>query len=266
MQEIEQLKGIMKALRDPVSGCPWDIKQDFSSIAPYTVEEAYEVADAVERNDMEDLKSELGDLLFQVIYHSQLAEEKGVFVFEDVVDSINDKLIRRHPHVFSDETVENTKHLEQRWEQHKKKEREIKNDNESSSALSGIAASLPALRWSQKIQKRAAATGFDWPELDPVFDKLEEEILELKAEINLQDNHDRIQDELGDVFFVCVNIAMHLGLDAEQVMRQGNQKFIKRFTVVEQLMNDEGMQFSDCTLEQMEEYWGKAKVFLGARH
>lgn len=266
MQEIEKLKEIMKALRNPAGGCPWDIQQDFSTIAPYTVEEAYEVADAIEREDMHDLKSELGDLLFQVIFHSELADERGLFNFEDVVDQINEKLIRRHPHVFEDEEVQSEEHLAQRWEQHKHDERKDKNEKEKSDdgTFDGIASSLPALKWSHKIQKRAARTGFDWPNIWPVFEKLEEELAELKQEIDQKENHDRILDELGDVLFVCVNIAMHLGVDAERALRHGNRKFISRFIGMEQLMQGDGKQFSDLSLEQMEEYWQRVKALQGA--
>lgn len=264
MQEIEQLQTIMKALRDPVNGCPWDIEQDFSTIAPYTVEEAYEVADAIERNDMEDLKSELGDLLFQVIYHSRMAEEAGEFVFQDVVNQINEKLVRRHPHVFADEKVEDLKQLGQRWEQHKQQERDKKNGKENcnNSVLNGITSALPALRWSHKIQKRAAATGFDWPDLNPVFEKLDEELAELKAEIAQQNNQTRILDEFGDVLFVCVNLAMHLDINAEQALRYANRKFISRFSMMEQLMISDDRKFDDCNLEQMEVYWQKSKQVL----
>lgn len=266
MQEIEKLKEIMKALRDPDSGCPWDIQQDFSTIAPYTVEEAYEVADAIERNDMEDLKSELGDLLFQVIFHSQLADEAGLFDFQDVVKQINEKLTRRHPHVFEDEKVENEEHLARRWEEHKHAERTEKSKNEDSghSAFDGIASTMPALKWSHKIQKRAASTGFDWPNIWPVFEKLEEELTELKEEIGKEENHERIIDEFGDVLFVCVNIAMHLGVDAEQALRHGNRKFISRFDVMEKLMGSDDKQFADCSLEQMEAYWQQAKKRLSS--
>lgn len=261
MQEIERLKDIMKSLRDPEKGCPWDIKQDFSSVVPYTIEEAYEVADAIERDDMADLKGELGDLLFQVIFHSQLADEKGLFNFEDVVNQINEKLVRRHPHVFEDEKVESEEHLAQRWEQHKHEERKDKSEKEKSAhkTFDGIASTMPALKWSHKIQKRAARTGFDWPDIWPVFEKLEEEVAELKAEIGHEENYERIMDEFGDVLFVCVNIAMHIDVDAEKSLRHANRKFMSRFIMMEQLMGSDGKQFDDCDLEQMEAYWQQAK-------
>jgi ATP diphosphatase len=264
MSEINKLLDIMSALREPETGCPWDIEQDFASVVTYTIEEAYEVADAIERGDMSELKDELGDLLFQVVFHAQMAQEQGDFCFDDVVKSINDKLTRRHPHVFGDEQVESMQQLEKRWQQHKQKERDGKDG--SSKTLDGIASALPALRWSQKIQQRAAATGFDWPDIAPVFEKLEEEVAELKQEIALQDNHARIMDELGDVLFVCVNLAMHLEVNAEQAMRHANKKFISRFTAMETLMQDEGAQLADLTLEQMEEYWQKTKLLLAANN
>jgi len=267
MQEIEQLKDIMKALRDPDNGCPWDIEQDFSSVAPYTIEEAYEVADAIERDDMEDLKSELGDLLFQVIFHAQMADEKGLFNLEDVVNQVNEKLVRRHPHVFADEKVESSTQLEHRWEQHKHEERKIKSENDKADpgTFDGIASTMPALKWSHKIQKRAARTGFDWPEIWPVFEKLEEELAELKDEIVHEDNYERIQDEFGDVLFVCVNIAMHIGVDAEKSLRHANRKFMSRFNAMEKLIGADDKRFTDCSLEQMEEYWQIAKKAPGTR-
>jgi ATP diphosphatase len=265
MQAINQLIEIMQALRDKQTGCPWDIEQDFRSISPYTIEEAYEVADAIERNDMADLKDELGDLLFQVIFHAQMAKEQGAFDFADVVTAINEKLVRRHPHVFADEQVENKRQLAERWEQHKQNERDNKSDKESVSVLDGIASTLPALRWSQKIQKRAARTGFDWPNISPVFDKLEEELAELKAEIGRPDNQERIIDEYGDVLFVCVNLAMHLDINAEESMRYASRKFIGRFQTMERLILQDNKSFDDLSLEQMEAYWQKSKQVLAAK-
>ncbi len=260
MAHIETLLGIMTALRDPQAGCPWDIEQNFSTIAPYTVEEAYEVADAIERNDLAELKDELGDLLFQVVFHAQMASEQGAFDFNDVVRAICDKLTRRHPHVFAEDKTRDKARLERQWEQHKQHERNSKAPNQS--ALHGVASALPALRWSQKLQKRAVATGFDWPSIEPVFDKLHEEIEELKAEIHQPDNRERILDEYGDVLFVCVNLALHLQLDAEQALRQANRKFIKRFTLMEKLIQQDGKSLSALTLDQMESCWQLAKQKL----
>ena len=263
MNDIEKLLEIMTALRHPDNGCPWDIDQDFSSIVPYTIEEAYEVADAIERDDMSELKDELGDLLFQVVFYAQMASEQGLFDFHDVVQGINAKLVRRHPHVFGDNTTTDKAELEQQWEQHKQQERDSKPDH--AGALAGIATTLPALRWSQKLQKRAASTGFDWPDIAPVFDKLEEELLELKAEIGESDNQARILDEYGDVLFVCVNLAMHLKINAEQALRHANRKFIDRFNLMEQLIHCDGTSFDDLTLEQMEQYWQRAKQQLATQ-
>lgn len=262
MQPMTRLLEIMQALRDKESGCAWDIAQNFQSIAAYTVEEAYEVADAIERDDMRDLKDELGDLLFQVVYHAQMANEIGAFDFQDVVAAINDKLVRRHPHVFGAEKCRDKAELEQQWEQHKQLEREQKSNQTQGSSLDGIAATLPALRWSHKIQKRAASTGFDWPSIEPVFEKLEEEVAELKAEINQADNQEKILDEFGDVMFVCVNLAMHLDVNPEMALRHANHKFIMRFKTMEQLISDDKKSLSALSLEQMEGYWQKSKKLL----
>ncbi|MDH5613280.1 MAG: nucleoside triphosphate pyrophosphohydrolase, partial [Gammaproteobacteria bacterium] len=238
MQEIKRLQEIMRALRDPEAGCPWDQKQDFSTIAPYTIEEAYEIADAIERGDMHDLKDELGDLLFHVVFYAQLASEQNEFCFDDVVKAVNDKLVRRHPHVFSDNKAGTDEELLQAWEQQKASEREGKGRPDvATSALDGIAATLPALKWSEKIQKRAAHTGFDWAELAPVFEKLNEEIAELRHEVDVETNHERIIDEMGDVLFSCVNLSRHLGVSAEQALRQGNRKFIGRFQQMEKMIS-----------------------------
>lgn len=247
----------MAALRDPDSGCPWDIEQDFDSIKPHTIEEAYEVADAIERKDMDDLRDELGDLLFQVVYYAQMASERGLFDFDAVVDQLNDKLVRRHPHVFGDEVIENSEQLTERWEQHKQAERDERAAN--SSALDGVAASLPALLWSAKLQKRARRTGFDWPDVAPVFDKLDEELGELRAELNADAPAARVEDEFGDVLFVLVNLGLHVGVNAEHSLRHANQKFISRFTAMERMMREDGTGFDALTLEQMEVYWQRAK-------
>jgi MazG family protein len=265
MQEIEKLLEIMAALREPETGCPWDIEQDFKSISAYTVEEAYEVADAIERGDMHDLKDELGDLLFQVVYHAQLASEQGGFDFFEVVEAINEKLVRRHPHVFADEAVKNKQALMEAWEKHKREERKNK-QQVTMSALDGVASALPALRWAEKIQKRAAQTGFDWDDLEPVFEKLEEEIAELREEINIDNNEDRIADEMGDVLFSCVNLSRHLGVNPEQALRNANRKFIQRFQEMEKQIDAEGKSINKCTLDELEEYWQKSKQALGNKN
>ncbi|MCW8830623.1 MAG: nucleoside triphosphate pyrophosphohydrolase [Gammaproteobacteria bacterium] len=260
MAEIERLQDIMRALRDPDSGCPWDIKQNMQSITPYTIEEAYEIADAIERGDMHDLKDELGDLLFHVVFYAQMASEQQAFCFDDVVRAINDKLVRRHPHVFADDQAGSDEELLKAWEQQKASEREGKEKpDETGSALDGIASTLPALKWAEKIQKRAAHTGFDWDQLAPVFAKLHEEIDELKQEVAVENNHERIVDELGDVLFSCVNLSRHLDVSAEQALRQGNQKFIGRFRQMEKLIAGKGRVISDYSLAELEQQWQKAK-------
>ena len=259
MQELQKLLQIMVDLRDPEEGCPWDKKQSFESIAAYTVEEAYEVADAIERKHMDDLKNELGDLLFQVVFHSQMASEQNLFEFTDVVSAINDKLVRRHPHVFAEKCSKTEAELNRDWEQHKKKERAEKAETARTGYLDGVTSTMPALRWSEKLQIRAAHHGFDWDDVSPVFDKLNEEINELKAEIVHQDNQQRITDEMGDILFASVNLSRHLGVNPEQALRDSNRKFIARFEVVEQLLSEDGVHMEDCSVAVLEEYWQKAK-------
>ena len=256
----------MADLRDPENGCPWDIKQSFETVAPYTIEEAYEVADAIERNDMADLKNELGDLLFQIVFHARMAEESDQFDFIDVVNEINEKLVSRHPHVFAGDSGKSEEELSSDWENHKKKERAEKGgQQERSGYLDGIASAMPALRWSEKLQKRAAHHGFDWDGIAPVFDKLNEEIGELKAEIIHQDNQQRIADEMGDILFASVNLARHLGVNPEQALRDSNRKFISRFEIVEQLSHEDGRQMEGCSVAELEEYWQKAKQMMNRR-
>jgi nucleoside triphosphate diphosphatase len=253
---------IMAALREPESGCPWDIKQDFSSIANYTVEEAYEVADAIARGDMHDLRDELGDLLFQVVFHARMATEAGAFGFDDVVEAICTKLVNRHPHVFGDVVVKDEVQLQKAWEQQKRVERENKQTDSVAAAsgiLDGIAATLPALRWAEKLQKRAAQHGFDWPEIEPVFGKLDEEIGELQQEIPRLDNQQRIEDEMGDVLFACVNLARHLKVDPEQALRGCNRRFMSRFAKMEQLLERDGRVVDSTSLQELERYWQESK-------
>ena len=272
MHELEKLLQIMVDLRNPKDGCPWDVKQTFESIGAYTVEEAYEVADAIERKDMDDLKSELGDLLFQVVFHAQMAAEKNLFDFSDVVNEINNKLVRRHPHVFSDaiekSSVRDEEQLSRDWEEHKKKERNQKGQSGSNSStgyLNGIASTMPALRWSEKIQKRASHHGFDWDTIEPVFAKIYEEIDELKTEIAIDNNQERISDEMGDILFASVNLAKHVGVNPEQALRDANRKFISRFEVVEKLLCEDGKQMEDCSVAVLEAYWRKAKTIIHHR-
>ncbi len=261
--QIDKLLEIMAALRDPDNGCPWDIEQTFKSISAYTIEEAYEVADAIERMDLHDLKDELGDLLFQVVFHAHMANEQGVFNFEDVVTAISDKLVRRHPHVFGEERVKDKQALNEAWEKHKKDERQAKQQRQKS-VLDGIASTMPALRWSSKLQKRAAHHGFDWENIAPVLDKLQEEIAELKAELVQENNQERISDELGDILFACVNLSRHLDVNPEQALRDSNLKFISRFQVMEQLLSDDDRVMEKCSVEELEDYWQRAKDELSA--
>ncbi|QFT77923.1 nucleoside triphosphate pyrophosphohydrolase [Erythrobacter sp. THAF29] len=244
--QIERLLAIMARLRDPASGCEWDIAQDFASIAPYTIEEAYEVADAIERNDLTDLKDELGDLLLQVVFHARMAEEAGAFDFEDVVRSISDKMEARHPHIFGNEdgTME-----EARWENLKEAERAQKG---AKSALDGVALALPALMRAQKLQKRAARTGFDWPDTSGSEAKISEEIEELKSAAT----GDQKLEEAGDLLFAVVNFVRAHGIEAEDALRAANSKFEKRFRAIEALGGDE---FPKLSLDQQEELWQAVK-------
>ena len=259
---IAQLLDIMARLRNPEGGCPWDLQQDFSSIAPYTLEEAYEVADAIERNVPDDIRDELGDLLFQVVFHAQMAREKGWFGFADVVEAINSKMLRRHPHVFGDEQVADAEAQTEAWELHKAKERRSKGEDEDSSTLAGITPALPALVRAQKMQRRAARVGFDWEEIDEVLAKLEEEVAELRDAISSQESRQRQHEELGDILFSCVNLARFLGADAEQVLRQANSKFARRFREVERLAAAAGRRLQDCSLDELEMFWQQAKRAL----
>ena len=222
LNDIQSLLRIMARLRDPQGGCPWDLQQDFSTIAPYTVEEAYEVADAIDRGDLHDLKDELGDLLLQVVFHAQMASEQGAFDFGDVVASISSKMIRRHPHVFADTEVAGAGDVSANWEEIKRSERAAKGEQDVS-ALAGISRGLPEWLRATKLQSRAARTGFDWPDPAPVLDKLREEIDEVQAEFALaaagEDNQDRLQEELGDVLFVCANLARHARVDVGTALR-----------------------------------------------
>ena len=252
----------MAALRDPESGCPWDVRQDFKSIASYTVEEAYEVADAIARGDMHDLRDELGDLLFQVVFHARMASEIDAFGFDDVVEAICTTLVSRHPHVFEDVNIKDEAQLQQAWEQQKRAERDQKktgSSNATTGILDGIAATLPGLRWAEKLQKRAAHHGFDWPDIGPVFSKLDEEIAELKREIPLHDNQQRIADEMGDVLFACVNLARHLDVDPEQALRVCNRRFMSRFSIMEKLLHDDGKIVDTASLDELERYWQESK-------
>jgi len=243
---LEKLVEIMARLRDPETGCPWDVEQDFASIAPYTIEEAYEVADACQRNDMADLKDELGDLLLQVVFHSRMAEETGAFAIQDVIAAISDKMVRRHPHVFGDDPRESG-HAQ--WEIIKAAERGAREDK---SALAGVALGLPALMRAEKLQKRAARTGFDWPDPSGARAKIDEELIEIER----ADNADAREDELGDLLFATVNWARHLGVDPEVALRRANAKFEARFRAMEA---EAGDAFAGLSLDDKEALWIRAK-------
>ncbi len=255
MQNTRRLLDLMARLRHPTDGCPWDVRQDFASIAPYTLEEAYEVADAIERRDFDDLRLELGDLLLQVVFHARMAEEAGLFDFEDVAAGICEKLLRRHPHVFADARFDTDAERSAAWEQAKADERAGRNEG----VLDGVARALPALRRAQKLQQRAARVGFDWPDLAPVLDKLDEELAEVREALDAGDR-DAVADELGDLLFVMANLARHLKVDAEDALRRGNAKFERRFAYIEAALRDAGLRAEDCTLAQLDALWDAAKA------
>ncbi len=255
---MKKLLDIMASLRDPQSGCPWDIKQTFKTIIPYTLEEAYEVADAIEKGDMTELKSELGDLLFQVVFYAQMAKEQGDFDFSDVVDAVSEKLTRRHPHVFANDNNKNEAALHEAWEKSKAAERDGTADTDKACILDGVAKALPALKRAQKLQKRAAREGFDWPDIDPVLAKLEEEIAELRQAMQEKDES-AMFEESGDLLFSCVNVLRHLDIDAEESLRAGNKKFEKRFSYIEKKLDQQGKVFKKCSLDELELLWLEAK-------
>jgi ATP diphosphatase len=262
---IDKLRWIMAKLRDPETGCPWDKKQDFASITAHTIEEAYEVVDAIEQQDFVELEKELGDLLFQVIFYSQLGQEQQLFDFDKVVAAICEKLIRRHPHVFSDKSLLTDAEIKENWENEKAKERASKNISEdnvnSISVLTDIPKNLPALSQAAKIQKRCSHVGFDWDDINDVFAKIEEEVQEVKEELDAKEiNKEALGEELGDLMFAVVNLCRHAKQDPERLLRQANQKFTKRFHGVEAQVNASGNDFSQHNLEQLEQYWQQVKV------
>mgnify|MGYP001232590503 FL=1 len=259
MKELNEQLNILiktfKELRNPESGCPWDREQTFKSIASCSIEEAYEVADAIEREDFDSLKSELGDLLFQVIFHAEMASEKEIFDLEDVIFELNDKLTRRHPHVFEDGSVSSAQDSLKIWEDIKAQERKEKKQD---SLMDDVPVNLPSLSRAKKLQKRAARVGFDWQNSDRVFDKIDEEILELKNE-KATENKERISEEIGDIFFTLVNLTRHYDLDPEDIIRKANLKFEMRFRKMEQLAEQMNERLDDMTLEQLEIMWQKVK-------
>ncbi len=254
---LPRLLAIMRALRDPASGCPWDIEQDFGSIAPYTIEEAYEVADAIQRADWSDLSGELGDLLLQVVFHAQIAEDKKLFNFDDVANGIADKMVTRHPHVFGSESRDKTAAQQTRdWEAVKAAERAARAET---GTLDGVALGLPALLRAVKLQKRAARVGFDWPETHQVLDKIAEEITEL-VEAASSGDKDHTEEEFGDLLFVMANLARHMKIDPEAALRSANAKFTRRFKRIEALLAEAGKTAQDSDLAEMDALWDRAKV------
>jgi ATP diphosphatase len=263
---MERLLAIMAKLRDPQHGCPWDVQQDFRTIAPYTIEEAYEVADAIDRNDLPALKDELGDLLLQVVFHARMAQEQGAFAFADVAAAISEKMVRRHPHVFAGEDVADAQAQTVAWEEHKRREREA-DGHADTSALAGIARGLPEWQRAVKLQKRAAAVGFDWPDVTPVIAKLHEEIEEVRVEFAaITDDRadaparDRLEEEIGDLLFVAANLARHARVDVGSALRRANHKFERRFRSMEALASVDGVALADLPLEDQDRYWDRAKA------
>jgi len=251
---MQQLLEIMQQLRDPEKGCPWDVEQDFSTIAPYTIEEAYEVADAIARDNMDDLKDELGDLLFQVVFHAQMAKEQGSFSFEDVHMTVCDKMVRRHPHVFDDLKIKDANHQKNVWEIYKAEERKQKGEH---SLMDGIPSGMAELQRAVKLQKRAKKVGFDWDSAGPVLDKIDEELLEMRTAMASGDK-DAMEDELGDLLFAATNLARQLDIDPGTALRRGNAKFERRFRAME---NEAGGQdgLEELGLDEMESLWQKIK-------
>ena len=272
-KNIARLIDIMAALRTPVSGCPWDLEQTFSSIAPFTLEEAYEVADAIERGDLDDLKDELGDLLLQVAFHARLAQEAGAFAFDDVVDAICDKLLRRHPHVFGDEEQLSSDEVIEKWDEIKSLEKAARAARRASvggedvaqtapSLLDGVPLALPALTRAVKLQRKAGTVGFDWPNARQVIDKIREETDEVEAELAIAEDFPAtpaLAEEIGDLLFVVANLARKCGVDPEQALRGANTKFERRFHHIEQRLADSGASPAAATLEEMESLWDEAK-------
>jgi MazG family protein len=251
---IDTLLGIMARLRDPGRGCPWDREQNFSTIAPYTIEEAYEVGDAIERGDMAGLKDELGDLLLQVVFHARMAEEAGLFAFDDVANAISDKMIRRHPHVFGDAEIASVAAQNEAWEAHKAAERAASGD--SRSVLDGVALAFPALLRAAKLSRRAARIGFDWPDARGVIAKINEEVAEIEAEIDAETGPDRLEDEVGDLLFATANLARKLDVEPETALRRATAKFERRFRRVEALAAEQGI---GRDLDALEALWQQVK-------
>src|SRR5262245_51853282 len=259
---MERLLAVMRQLRNPQGGCPWDLEQNFATIAPYTIEEAYEVADAIERRDMVALKDELGDLLLQVVFHAQMAHEAGSFDFEAVAAAIAEKMVRRHPHVFGDVRVETADAQTVAWEEQKESERRAKAaaEGRDASVLDGVAAGLPALMRAVKLHRRAARVGFDWPQAADVLIKIDEELAEIKEEMRRNESQNRIRDEIGDLLFAVVNLARHLAVDPEAALRHANAKFERRFRQIEAQLAQSGRNPAEAGLDELEALWQRVKA------
>ena len=259
MDAMRRLLEIMARLRDPQSGCPWDQRQTYATIVPYTLEEAYEVADAIQRGALDELRDELGDLLFQIVFYSQIAQEEGRFDFDDVARGICDKMIRRHPHVFGNAEYQDDAQLRTAWEAHKAEERAAREEGARPSQMDGVARALPALIRAEKLQKRAARVGFDWPDAAGAFAKTREEFAEVEAEMGTADG-DRLQDELGDLLFAMVNVVRLLGMDAEQTLSRANEKFERRFRAMEDALHASGQSdMQALSLERLDALWDSVK-------
>jgi len=256
---IDEVRRIMARLRDPDTGCPWDVAQDFRSIAPHTIEEAYEVADAIERGDLDALRDELGDLLLQVVYHARMAEEEGRFDFDDVASGLAAKLVRRHPHVFGETVLANADERERAWEQTKSEERAAKGEDDVS-VVAGVTLGLPALKRAQKLQRRAARAGFDWPDTRGPRAKVEEELAELDAAAG---DPAAVEDEIGDLLFSVVNLARHHEVDAETALRRGTRRFEERLRQVERRVHEQGAALGELSLDELESHWRAVKAKAG---
>lgn len=260
MKPIDRLLELMALLRDKEKGCPWDVEQDFASIAPHTLEEAYEVVDAIEKNDMRNLREELGDLLLQVVFHSRMADEQGIFNFDDVAQGICDKLITRHPHVFADTKISSAAEQSEAWEKHKEKEKANKIDAKDADILEGVTLALPAMTRGLKLQKRAARAGFDWPDISMAFEKLDEEVKELEHVISNNGTPAEKLEEIGDIIFTCVNIARKLEVDPESAVRFCNNKFENRLHYIQAELNSQRRSIKDASFQELNDMWDQAKI------
>ena len=261
-KNIERLLDVMARLRDPKGGCAWDLEQNFKTIAPHTLEETYELVEAIENNDAQAIKEELGDVLFQVAFHAQIGHEAGLFDFEEVAGSVADKMIERHPHVFGERDAKTAHDVVVNWEADKEKKRQAQAEKAGQkipSVLDGVSTALPAATRAVKLQKRAARVGFDWSDAKDVFAKIREEIGELETEVTAKADHNFLEDELGDVFFAVTNLARKLDVDPETALRRTNQKFERRFRKIEEILESQGRKISGASLEEMEEIWKRIK-------